>query len=538
MRLTVRLTLLALLAGLVLAATAAGGASASQAGARPGGVVPHAGTAPGAHALRPAVATAGPDDVFLQQSPCTPPSCWVMRTNTTYAIYWVPSGPQTVQSGYENEVDQYLTDVAAASGSQTNVFSVATQYFDSTGFIAYQSKFGGSDVDTDSFPANGCDDSFQGTQDPVCLTDAQLQAEIQKVITAKGWPDGPDSLFFILTPDGVGSCFDGSSPPVGQCSTNAFCAYHSGFTGTNGQPVLYANEPYDATIDGCHDVNSQGSPNNDDADATINTMSHEQNEAISDPAGNAWLNSDGDEIADICAWDYGAPLGTAPDGQPYNQLINGHEYALQQVYSNDGSVCLQRYIGLPANTTLPTLTGVAVQKKSLSGSQGSWTQLPTAYAYEWLRCGAKGTACQAIANATSATYKAVAADGGHTLEVRVSATNSRGTRTAVSKPTGAVVGVPASRKAPHITGHAEIGRRLTAGRGSWSGPPTTYRFQWLRCSAGGGSCVRISRATHAKYRLTKRDAKHRLRVRVTAANVAGTKMVTSRSTARVAATTG
>ena len=525
-RVAARLTTLAVLAAFMLAATAAGGASASQARAQLGGMVPHAGVAGGAHGLRPSVAALGPDDVSLHETPCAPPLCWVMRSNTTYAIYWSPSG-HPIDPSYETSVNRYLSDVAAASGSQTNVYSVATQYYDSTGFIAYQSRFGGSDVDTDAFPASGCHVTA------TCLTDSQLRAEIQKVITAKGWTDGPNSLFFILTPDGVTSCFDDTA---GECSTNIFCAYHSGFTGTNGQPVLYANEPYDATISGCFNPGSgQGSPNGDDADATLNTMSHEQNEAITDPWGNAWLDSSGDEIADICAWNFGTPLGTATNGQPYNQLINGHEYSLQQDYSNDGSVCRQRYVGLPANTTPPVLSGVAVQKQSLSASQGSWTQLPTGYAYHWLRCSAKGTGCKAISGATAATYVAVAADGGHRLEVRVSATNSRGTTPAASKPTGAVVGVPASRKAPRITGHAQIGSRLLAGRGSWGGPPKTYRFQWLRCNAGGGSCALIGRATHTKYRLTSRDARHRLRVRVTALNAAGRKTATSRATARVAA---
>jgi hypothetical protein len=443
-----------------------------------------------------------------------------MGTNTTYAIYWVPSG-QTVQAGYEGAIDQYLADVAAASGSQTNVYSVTTQYYDSTGFIAYQSTFGGSYIDTDPYPASGC----QAT--PICLTDDQLHTEIQNVISARGWSYGPDSLFFILTPEGVSSCFDSGGA---ECSTNFYCAYHSGFAGANGQPILYANEPYDATVDQC----SSPSPNGDDADSEINTISHEQNEAITDPWGNAWLNSSGDEIADICAWNFGAPLGTAPNGQPYNQLINGHTYELQQDYSNDGSVCRQRYVGLPANTAPPAVTGVAVEKQSLSATQGSWTQLPTGYAYQWLRCGANGTGCSAISGATSATYAIAAADGGHTLEIRVAATNSRGTTTTASKPTKVVVGVPASKKAPRIKGRTEIGRQLTAGRGTWSGPPDTYRFQWLRCNARGGSCVHIPRATHPKYRITTRDARHRLRVLITAVNDAGSRTATSRSTPRVA----
>jgi hypothetical protein len=176
-----------------------------------------------------------------------------------------------------------------------------------------------------------------------------------------------------------------------------------------------------------------------------------------------------------------------------------------------------------------------VQKQSLSANQGAWTQLPTGYAYQWIRCAANGGNCKTISGATSATYVVIGADGGHKLEVRVSATNSRGTTTAASKPTVSAVGVPASLKAPHITGRARVGKRLTAARGSWRGPPRTYRIRWLRCNARGGSCVRISRATHLKYRLTKRDARHRLRVQVTAVNVAGTKTATSRATARVPA---
>jgi hypothetical protein len=523
-RAAARLVTLAVLVALVLGVTAAGGASASLARAPIGGVVPHAGSTanPGKLSRAATAGTLGVNDVALQESPCTPPLCWVMRTNRTYAIYWSPSS-NTIDASYETDVNQYLSDVAAASGSQTNVYSVATQYYDSTGFISTQSTFGGSYVDTDPFPTTGgC------TATPNCLTDSQLQAEIQKVITAKGWTDGPDSLFFMLTPDGVGSCFNSSGT---ECSTNYYCAYHSGFTGADGRPVLYANEPYAAMIDGCH---NGPSPNNDDADATINTMSHEHNEAITDPFGNAWLGSSGEEIADICAWKFGAPLGTAADGQPYNQLINGHEYELQQDYSNDGSTCLQRYIGLPANTSPPVVSGTAVQSQTLSATQGSWTQVPTRYAYQWLRCSASGTGCQAISSATSATYATVAADNGDTLEIRVSATNSRGTTAAVSKPTGTVVGPPAITKAPRIAGRARIGRQLAAGKGSWTGPPTSYRYQWLRCNAHGGSCVHISRATHPKYRLTKRDARHRLRVVITAVNAAGSARVTSRSTARVA----
>jgi hypothetical protein len=96
-----------------------------------------------------------------------------------------------------------------------------------------------------------------------------------------------------------------------------------------------------------------------------------------------------------------------------------------------------------------------------------------------------------------------------------------------------IVSRPHAKKAPHISGKARVGRRLSAVRGTWSGPPKSYRYQWLRCNARGGSCARIRHATHSTYRLTRTDAAHRLRVRVTATNAAGSRLAASRATARV-----
>ena len=107
---------------------------------------------------------------------------------------------------------------------------------------------------------------------------------------------------------------------------------------------------------------------------------------------------------------------------------------------------------------------------------------------------------------------------------------------ALSKRSGVVVARPAVKKAPRISGRPQVGGRLSASRGSWSGPPKSYRYQWLRCNARGGFCVRIRHAKHATYRLGRIDARHRLRVRITAVNAAGSSMARSRATAHVPAT--
>ena len=115
----------------------------------------------------------------------------VMHTNRTYAIYWVPSG-YSVSSDYESVINQFFTDVATDSGKTSNVYYSDTQYYDAGGHVAYSSAFGAAFVDTNPFPASGCSDTV--SQTTVCLTDAQLQAEVTRVVNANGWPRGGSSM--------------------------------------------------------------------------------------------------------------------------------------------------------------------------------------------------------------------------------------------------------------------------------------------------------------------------------------------------------
>ncbi|HKD95259.1 MAG TPA: hypothetical protein VKB43_11180 [Gaiellaceae bacterium] len=525
--LAVRLTKVLLLAGLALAVTATSGSAASATKAPLLGVVPHTSQqAPGVRALAEHAAVSRPG--FL-----------------------------TFDSSYETTIDRYFADVAHDSGGSSNVYSAATQYSDGSGSVQYRSAFGGSFVDHDPLPANGCSDG----KDSACVSKTQLQAEIQRVLTLQGWHGSSSNLFFVMTPDGVGSCVGSNT----QCSTNYFCAYHDDFTDSSGEQVLFANEPYQAAIAGCE---SGSAPNGGDADTTINTISHEHNEAITDPLGNAWWSNDGseDENGDLCAWTFGATLG-GNTLAPYNQVINGHHYWLQQEWSNADNGCVQHlggpataaqggsgplvdhggpvmhtnttyaiyWLPRPGNRTLPTVSGTAAAGRTLTSSKGAWNGSPTGYAYQWQRCSAKGSACVDISGATDAQYKLTRADASKYVRSTVRAENVNGSSAFAASGGELVTLTPHAATAPRIAGVARIGRRLTASKGSWSGPPSKFSFQWLRCNAAGGSCVAIGGATHSAYKLTTRDASHRLRVRVTAANAAGRMTATSRATSRVSA---
>jgi IPT/TIG domain len=265
----------------------------------------------------------------------------VMRTNKTYAIYWVPAG-YSVSANYKTLIDRYFTDVAAASGQTTNVYSVETQYYDGTGPIAYSSTFGGSVIDTNPFPANGCT-PYGGL--PKCLSDSQIVAEINSVVAAMGWAKNGQTEFFMFTPEHVASCF-GSA---GFCAFTNFCAYH-GYSGS----LIYANQPYTVESNFPTACDTGERPNGDDADPTLNVASHEHREAINDWQLNAWKDIHGQEGSDKCAWNFGAPI-FGPPGAHYNQVINGHNYYLQQEFSNDGLTCLLAYAGGPPPGT-PTIT--------------------------------------------------------------------------------------------------------------------------------------------------------------------------------------
>ena len=182
------------------------------------------------------------------------------------------------------------------------------------------------------------------------------------------------------------------------------------------------------------------------------------------------------------------------------------------------------------------MTGTAAVNQTLTTTHGTWSDGPTGYSIQWQRCSAAGAACVNVSGATAATYKLTSVDAGHTLRSTVTARNVNGVSQATNSGlTAAVVGSPVATKPPKISGKAKIGRKLSASKGTWTGPPQTYRLQWLRCNGSGSSCHTIKHATKSKYKLTKKDAKHRLRVRVTASNAVGKKAALSRATAKVPA---
>ena len=86
----------------------------------------------------------------------------------------------------------------------------------------------------------------------------------------------------------------------------------------------------------------------------------------------------------------------------------------------------------PSNTSLPVVSGSAVQGQTLSTSIGSWSGSPTGYAYAWQDCDSSGNSCTNISGANTANYAVTGSDVAHTVRSVVTATNTSGSVSATS----------------------------------------------------------------------------------------------------------
>ncbi len=81
---------------------------------------------------------------------------------------------------------------------------------------------------------------------------------------------------------------------------------------------------------------------------------------------------------------------------------------------------------VPANVKPPTILGGEQQGDTLVLGHGSWTNSPTGFLDQWLRCNATGEECEAVPGETDQSYALSAADVGHTLRVEEVAYNRAG----------------------------------------------------------------------------------------------------------------
>jgi hypothetical protein len=202
--------------------------------------------------------------------------------------------------------------------------AINTTYGDNSGNVSGHLNFSGAVFDNYS----------QGTQ----FGDTKLQAIVNSHV-GHGLPASTGAVYLVLTSSDV-------NETSGFCTR--YCGFHTHAT-LNGLDIKYA---FIGNVDRCPsacEIQSTGpnspSPGVGGADGMSNVITHETEEAITDPDLNAWFDSSGNEDADKCNFKFG-PTQTASNGSKFNQTFGGHNWMIQMEWENSrGGGCDQKLGG-------------------------------------------------------------------------------------------------------------------------------------------------------------------------------------------------
>jgi len=208
-------------------------------------------------------------------------------------------------------------------------------------------------------------------------------------------------------------------------------------------------------------------------------------------------------------------VGPTPSGTPDTVTFNLVETLTGATNTPNQTIgfSISEVLAIPVNTVVPTITGTAQVGQPLTGTNGTWANSPTSFAYQWNRAGTP------IGGATSSIYVPVVADIGSTLTISVVATNASGSGApATSAATSAVAAagsVPVNTVLPTISGTSQVGQTLTATNGTWTNSPTSFTYRWNHAGTPIGG------ATASTYVPVSADVGNTLTISVTATNGSG-----------------
>ncbi len=188
--------------------------------------------------------------------------------------------------------------------------------------------------------------------------------------------------------------------------------------------------------------------------------------------------------------------------------------------------------GVPVLTGAPSIGGSPVVGGVLTATSGSWFGSPTNFWLVWERCDGAGNACVTIGTSTNYAWgqtvsrTLTTADLGWTFRVRVVAVNGVGSGAEARSGASAAIAPRPTRPtvltAPTLTGSGRPGDQLTASSGVYGGTGITVSYAWYRCHRTNNSiCDAIAGASSSRYVPTYGDTGARIRVTVTASNLAG-----------------
>ncbi|MBV9624391.1 MAG: hypothetical protein JOZ14_10475 [Acidobacteria bacterium] len=217
----------------------------------------------------------------------------ILPSVTIKAIFWGPgwSSPADKITG----LDKWYKYVGTTSGGNGSKYdATVNEYNDTSGHnVTTATTYQGHVIDTSALPAR---------LSPTAVL-AEVCKEIPKPVTNGYYP------VYVSSKRG----------------NAGYCAYHSAASchGTSIEFGFFFNLDGDP---GC-DPGSTVGGESQGLQALANVTGHELSETRSDPRGNAWFDSSGNENGDKCAWTFGGPYVTFMDGTHWKIQGNWSNYA-------------------------------------------------------------------------------------------------------------------------------------------------------------------------------------------------------------------
>jgi Phosphate-induced protein 1 conserved region len=206
-----------------------------------------------------------------------------------------------------------LTNLAQSIGGSP-YFNINTTYYNGSNVHVSNSV---------SFASAVNDNYSHGTS----LSDSAIQS-----IVAAQNPTDTNGVYFVLTSADV-------NETSGFCTQ--YCGWHTHGT-INGRDIKYAFIGNPARCPSAC-TNGTAAPNGSvGADGAASIISHELEEAVTDPDLNAWYDNRGQENADKCAWTFGTTYNNGTGIANVN--FGGTDYLIQRNWVNAaGGYCSMSY---------------------------------------------------------------------------------------------------------------------------------------------------------------------------------------------------
>ena len=189
-------------------------------------------------------------------------------------------------------------------------------------------------------------------------------------------------------------------------------------------------------------------------------------------------------------------------------------------------------VGSPFNTALPTISGTVRIGSTQTVTNGTWSNTPTSYAYQWQK-SADGISWVDLSGETNATYVPTFDIANLQVRVNVSGVNAVDTATVTSAVISGFV-PPQATAIPAITGTKTVGQTLTSSSGTWPSTSSGYVYQWQKSSDNGVTWANIAGATASTYVLVAADAGYQIRSQVSLTANAGSSSAYSLPTVGIA----